>query len=78
VDLKPHRSRYGLNPQETDRDKFQQEVETVCSLYAEAPTQYERGHHTVSTDERSGIQALERLFPTKPTRPGQVEKREFA
>ena len=77
MDLKPHRSRYWLNTKETDRDKFQQEVERVCSLYADAQTQYEQGAHTISTDEMSGIQALERLFPTKPTRPGQVEKREF-
>ena len=35
------------------------------------------GIHTVCTDEMTGIQALERLFPTKPARPGQIEKREF-
>lgn len=31
----------------------------------------------MSTDEMTGIQALERLFPTLPTRPGLVERREF-
>lgn len=37
----------------------------------------ENGTHTVSTDEKTGIQALERATATKPTTPGQVEKREY-
>ena len=28
-------------------------------------------------DEKTGIQALERLHPTKPTKPGLTERREF-
>ncbi len=35
------------------------------------------GGHIVSTDEMTGIQALERIAPTKPMRPGQIERREF-
>ena len=35
------------------------------------------GVHIVSTDELTGIQALERTAPTKPLRPGLVERREF-
>ena len=31
----------------------------------------------VSCDEKTGIQALERLHPTLPTAPGEVERREF-
>jgi hypothetical protein len=31
----------------------------------------------VSTDEKTGMQALERLHETKPVRPGLVERREF-
>ena len=31
----------------------------------------------VSTDEKTGIQALERLHPTLPTRPGHSERIEF-
>ncbi len=31
----------------------------------------------MSTDEKTGIQALERLHPTKPTRPGLTERIEF-
>jgi transposase len=35
------------------------------------------GVHTVSVDEMTGIQALERIAPTKPMRQGRVERREF-
>jgi transposase len=35
------------------------------------------GAHIVSTDEMTGIQALERTAATKPMRPGLVERREF-
>lgn len=37
----------------------------------------EAGIHTVSTDEKAGIQAVERAHPGLPLRPGQVERREF-
>lgn len=33
--------------------------------------------HTISTDEMTGIQALERIAPTKPMQPGRVERVEF-
>ena len=35
------------------------------------------GVHIVSTDEKTGIQALERISPTKPMQPGQVQRVEF-
>lgn len=75
--MKPHLSRYWLNTKETDPVVFEQEVEIVCDTYAAAQDKYAAGIHTVSTDEMTGIQALERIAPTKPARPGQVEKREF-
>ena len=37
----------------------------------------EQGIHLISTDEMTGIQALERLFPNKRIKPKQVEKIEF-
>jgi hypothetical protein len=57
--------------------RFAAQVKTVCDCYAEAPAAYARGAHRVSTDEMTGIQALERKHPTRPMRPGQVERREF-
>ena len=38
---------------------------------------HEQGGHVISTDEKTGIQALERLHPTLPTRPGLTERVEF-
>lgn len=53
-------------------------MQAVCDTYLEAPQrQATDGTHTISTDEMTGIQALERIAPTKPTTPGQVERREF-
>jgi hypothetical protein len=53
-------------------------VEAVCTCYLEAPRRLEEENtHTVSTDEMTGIQALERIAPTKPMQPGQVERMEF-
>ena len=37
----------------------------------------EEGTHTVSVDEMTGIQALERIAPTKPMKSGLEERREF-
>ena len=38
---------------------------------------HEQGVHVVSTDEKTGIQANERAHPTRPMRPGLVERVEF-
>lgn len=38
---------------------------------------HEAGVHIVSTDEKSGIQALEPIHPTLPMKPHLVERREF-
>jgi transposase len=56
---------------------FAVEVGRVCDFYAEAQTGHAHGTHRVSTDEMTGIQALERKHPTLPMRPGKVERREF-
>jgi transposase len=78
ADLKPHRIRYWLNAKEKDDPAFVPQVQTVCATYAAAPERYARFHtHTISTDEMTGIQALERIAPTKPTKPGQEARREF-
>lgn len=50
----------------------------MCETYREAPKRLENeGIHTICVDEKTGIQALERIAPTQPMRPGQVEKTEF-
>lgn len=52
-------------------------METVCDCYLQAPQRFAEGVHTISTDEMTGIQALERIAPTQPMKPGQVERIEF-
>ena len=49
----------------------------MCQLHRQALELYERGIHLVSTDEMTGIQALERAERTRPMKPGQVELQEF-
>jgi putative transposase len=49
----------------------------MCDLYREAPALAGRGERVVSTDEMTGVQALERLHPGLPVAPGRVERREF-
>jgi transposase len=77
ADLKPHLSRYWLNANPEDPETFAQEVEKVCEVYAQAPELHQQGISVVSTDEKSGLQTLERKHPTKPMKPGVVERQEF-
>jgi hypothetical protein len=46
-------------------------------VYKAAPTAAGQGVQTVSIDEMTGIQALERAAPGLPMKPGHVERREF-
>jgi len=75
--LKPHLSRYWLHPEIDDPQQFAQDVTGLCDLYAQAPALHAKGVHLVSLDEKTGIQATERKHPTKPVKPGLVERREF-
>lgn len=76
--LQPHRRKMWLNTTEKDPDLFQQQVETVCKTYQAAAALHEQeGTHTVSCDEMTNIQALERIASTKPVLPEQVAREEF-
>lgn len=78
AELQPHRSKYWLNAKEKDPQQFQQKVEAVCDTYMDAPRLHaQENTHTVCIDEMTGIQALERIAPTKPLQAGQIEAREF-
>jgi transposase len=52
-------------------------VQDICTLYQEAPALAATGERVVSTDELTGVQALERKHPGLPLAPGKVERREF-
>ncbi len=69
--------RYWLNNERSaDPEVFDAQVRVVCEHYAQALVLREAGVHLVSTDEKTGIQALQRLHPTLPIRPGLLERQE--
>jgi transposase len=76
--MQPHKSRYWLNTTEKDPQRFQEQVKAVCDTYLEAPELEKNQHtHTVSTDEMTGIQALERIAATKAMIAGKPARIEF-
>jgi transposase len=52
-------------------------VKIICDLYENAAQMQAHGEHLLSTDEKTGIQALERKHPTLPMKPGLIERREY-
>ena len=66
-----------MNANIENREQFEREVKEVCETYQAAAENEKLGIPTISNDEKTGIQALERESPTKPMRPGSVEKREY-
>jgi hypothetical protein len=74
-DLKPHLIRYWLTP--PDDPNKDATIKAICKIYHDAPALAEQGERTVSTDELTGVQALERKHPGLPLAPGKIERREF-
>jgi transposase len=52
-------------------------VKDINELYHQAPKLSEKGEAVMSTDEMTGVQALERKHPGLPLAPSKVERREF-
>lgn len=77
ADVKPHRIKYWENPTIDDEAAFNTAVAHICELYARAPECLKTGTHTVCVDEKTGMQALERIRPDKPARAGQSARLEF-
>jgi hypothetical protein len=73
ADLKPHRSVYWLNSHDPD---FEAKAHDICSLYANALRFFEQGRLVLCSDEKTGMQILERKYPTQPIAPGNPEIRE--
>jgi DDE superfamily endonuclease len=67
--LNPHRGRYFLT--RTD-PQFEEKRAAIIDLYLHSP----RHSRVLCRDEKTGLQALERLSPTLPLRPGLVERQE--
>ena len=75
--MQPHRVEYWLNAKPADPVAFTAQVAAVCEAYQQAPAIAQDGGHVISTDEKTGIQALERAAPTLPMQPGLVERPEY-
>ena len=65
ADLKPHQSRYWLNPKIEDPEAFDSYDRKVCDLYQDAPELAKNAGTTASCDEKTGIQALSVERPLK-------------
>ncbi len=73
ADLKPHRSVYWLNSHDPD---FEAKAHAICQLYVQALRFYQQGRVVICADEKTGMQILQRRYPTQPGQPGKPEKRE--
>jgi hypothetical protein len=67
--------RYWLTPPADEQ--FDAKVRDICSIYREAPALATQGERVITTDELTGVQALERIAPNLPLASGKVERREF-
>jgi hypothetical protein len=76
-DVKPHRSKYWLNSAERGTPEFKPRCEAVVDLYEKAEDLAKQGINVVCSDEKTGMQALERIAPDKPTAPGKTAKFEY-
>ena len=55
----------------------EEKIHEGCSLYLLAQERAKQGERTISMDEMTGVQALERKHPDLPMLPGHVLRREF-
>jgi len=67
--------RYWLNPEPDPQ--ADEKIADINHLYQTARERAERGEAIVSTDEMTGVQALEPKHPDLPMQPGRVLRREF-
>jgi transposase len=58
-------------------DQRDEKIREGCEVYASAAERATRGERTISMDELTGVQALERKYPDLPMQPGHVLRREF-
>jgi transposase len=64
-----------LTPEPDER--FDEKVTDINRLYQASCVLAKQGEAVMSTDEMTGVQALERKHPNLPLTPGKVERREF-
>jgi transposase len=75
ANIKPHKSQYWLNTNEKDPEVFDKQCNDVCDIYHKAQELHEQGVRIMSNDEKTGIQALEKIHKTLPAEPGNHPQR---
>ena len=58
-------------------EQREEKIVEGCQVYARAAERAKRGERTISMDELTGVQALERKHPDLPMQAGHVLRREF-
>ncbi|HEY3994070.1 MAG TPA: transposase [Ktedonobacteraceae bacterium] len=58
-------------------EQREEKIAQGCQVYAQAAVRAKQGEHTISMDEMTGVQALERKHPDLPMLPSHVLRREF-
>ena len=56
--------------------RFEAKARDICHLYVNALRFYQQGRLVICVDEKTGMQILQRKYPTQLAQPGQPEKRE--
>jgi len=72
--LKPHRSVYWLKSHDPD---FTTKAHDLCQLSINASRFFHQGRLVICADEKTGMQILQRAYPTQPAHPGKPEQREY-
>ena len=78
-DIKPWKSQYYLHSKEKyeNPETYNEKVDNINDLYEKASNNEEPDLEIVCVDEMTGVQALERKYPDKPTLPGKPAQYEF-
>lgn len=79
LDINVHQYKGWLNSKDKIKDpqEFEKRAGKVCELYKNSKELEKQEIHLLSTDEKTGIQALEHRYPIKSVKPGEVEKVEY-
>lgn len=75
MDLKPHQVQQWLTTEHDEQ--FAEKCADVCALYQQVQERAAQGEYIYSVDEKTGIQATERIAPDRPMVPGRPERHEF-
>ena len=74
AEIRPHRVKEWIHTPIENEAEFNQTVHDLCGLYAAAPAMHEQNIHVISSDEKTGMQAIDRQIT--PMQSGQCERQD--